>query len=98
MGEIVQINCSGGDFLTSPAIRLFESQAERFADRTAIQTLGDSVTYNELNNLANRVAIELIGRPSFRPETSPVAILMPQGIAAVASMLGVLKAGGFFVP
>jgi acyl-coenzyme A synthetase/AMP-(fatty) acid ligase/acyl carrier protein len=73
----------------------FEEIVRRFADRAAI-TAGDRiVTYAELNAMANRIAHEIIDKRGSCIE--PVALLVGKGIEQVAAMLGILKAGKFFV-
>jgi len=73
----------------------FEKIVRADPDRLAIKTPEDELTYDELNSAANRVAhklIDLQGR-----ESTPVALLFETGVPIIATMLGVLKAGHFFV-
>lgn len=74
----------------------FEDQVDRFAARPAVGMRSGSLTYAELDRAANRVAHRLLERRGERAE--PVALLARQGAAAVAAVLGVLKAGKFSVP
>ena len=73
----------------------FEEMVRRFADRTAIKAGDRIVTYAELNAMANRIAHEIIGTRGAGVE--PVALLVGKGIEQLAAMLGILKAGSFFV-
>jgi amino acid adenylation domain-containing protein len=61
----------------------------------AIKTPEDELTYDELNSAANRVAHKLIDLE--RRESTPVALLFETGVQIIVAMLGVLKAGHFFV-
>jgi non-ribosomal peptide synthetase component F len=73
----------------------FEKMVRAHPDRLAIKTPEDELTYDELNRAANRVAhklIDLQGR-----ESTPVALLFETGVQIIVAMLGVLKAGHFFV-
>ena len=73
----------------------FEKIVRAGPDRLAIKMPEDELTYDELNSAANRVAhklIDLQGR-----ESTPVALLFETGVPIIATMLGVLKAGHFFV-
>ena len=73
----------------------FEKIVRAGPDRLAIKTPEDELTYDELNSAANRVAhklIDLQGR-----ESTPVALLFETGVPIIVAMLGVLKAGHFFV-
>jgi amino acid adenylation domain-containing protein len=73
----------------------FEQQARLHADRTAIQHAGCGITYRDLNRLANRIACAVLAARGAGPE--PVALLAGNGVPVVAAMLGVLKAGKFYV-
>ncbi|MEV0681654.1 amino acid adenylation domain-containing protein [Actinosynnema sp. NPDC050436] len=72
----------------------FEEWAGRTPDAPALDDGGREWTYGELEAWANRIAHGLIaaGLPAGRP----VALLMRNGPASVAALLGVLKAGGVF--
>jgi amino acid adenylation domain-containing protein len=74
----------------------FEKIVRNFTDRIAVKIDGQDVTYAELNAMANRVARAITAENV--SETKPVALLFAKGIPQVAAMLGVLKAGRFFVP
>jgi amino acid adenylation domain-containing protein len=73
----------------------FERQARLHPEALAVADSGSSLTYRELNGLANRVAHSVLAARGARPE--PVALLVGSGAAVVAAMLGVLKAGKFYV-
>ena len=69
----------------------FESQAALHPDRIAVTALGQRLTYGELDVLADRVALGLLARgvaPGDR-----VALALDHEPAALAALLGVLKAG-----
>lgn len=55
-----------------------------------------SLTYQELQVRSNQVAQALLQKGLQRQER--VSILMYRGIDAIVSMIGVLKAGGTYVP
>lgn len=65
-------------------------------DATAVEHPSGSLTYAELDRLANRVAHRL-RRLGVRPE-SRVALHTDRSVWTVVGMLGVLKAGGAYVP
>ena len=50
------------DFLFKPVTELFEEQVRKNPDRTAVIAGKESLTYEELNQRANRIAHVLIGR------------------------------------
>ena len=75
---------------------LFEAQARRTADATAVVHGDIAVSYAELNAAANRLARDLIGR-GVGPE-SVVALAVPRSVEMVVAMLAVLKAGAAYLP
>ncbi|MEC1262571.1 non-ribosomal peptide synthetase [Bacillus swezeyi] len=75
---------------------LFERQAAQTPDAKAIHYEGQSTTYKELNETANKLARILRKRGVKRQE--PVAIIVERSPALAAGVLGILKAGAAFVP
>ncbi len=73
----------------------FEEQVRRFPQRLAIKTKNTSLTYRELNRAANRIARAILQRCGQGPH--PVACLFSDDTLWVATILGVLKAGQFYV-
>jgi len=80
----------------SPIHRLFEEQAGRTPDATAVSSAGAALTYAALDHAANRLANHL-RRRGVRPETR-VGICLERGTELVVAILAVLKAGGAYVP
>ena len=74
----------------------FERQVRANPDQIAIKTRSVELTYHELNQAANRVARAVLQQRGAGEE--PIALLFEQGVQAVTAILGVLKAGKFFVP
>jgi amino acid adenylation domain-containing protein len=75
---------------------MFEEQARRHPDATALVSGNESLSYAELNRHANRLANRLRAL-DIKPETS-VAICLKRGIEMVVAPLAILKAGGAYVP
>ncbi|MGE5215799.1 MAG: AMP-binding protein [Chloroflexota bacterium] len=73
----------------------FEQQVEKYAVQPAIGSGALVLTYDALNRVANRVAQAILARRSQGCE--PVALLLEQGAMAVAAVLGILKAGRFYL-
>ena len=74
----------------------FEHMVRRYPDRIAAKTENCTLTYEELNKAANRVARAILGEQGKGPE--PVVLLFEHGIQPISAILGVLKAGKFYVP
>ncbi|MFY9855279.1 MAG: condensation domain-containing protein [Terracidiphilus sp.] len=73
----------------------FEHQVDLSPDKIALAGARFNVTYRELNGLANRIAHAVLAARGARSE--PVALLVGNGVPVVAAMLGVLKAGKFYI-
>ncbi|RAW92177.1 non-ribosomal peptide synthetase, partial [Photorhabdus sp. S8-52] len=76
--------------------QLFEQQAEKTPDATALVYADQTLSYAELNARANRLAHQLIAL-KVAPDQL-VAICVSRSPAMVVGMLAILKAGGAYVP
>lgn len=76
--------------------RLFEEQAERTPDKSALIFNGISVTYKELNEKSNQLARYLCDRGA-KPDTI-IGIMIEQSIELIVGILGILKAGASYLP
>src|ERR1700728_2998012 len=75
---------------------LLEEQVERTPEAVALDYEGLQLTYAELNRRANRRAQYLRGR-GVGAETR-VGVCLERSLEMVVTMLGILKAGGVYVP
>jgi amino acid adenylation domain-containing protein len=75
---------------------LFAAQAGRTPEALAVVTPGESVSYRELDAMAARVAGVLAARGVGLEDMVGVAV--ERGIPQVAAVLGILRAGGAFLP
>ncbi len=82
------------EILEMSLVTCFEQQAVHYSQRTAVVAAKGSLTYQELNEAANRLAHHLLSMDI--AVRSPVAILLEQSCETVISMLAVLKTGGYF--
>lgn len=71
---------------------LFEAAVARAPGRPAVVADGGSVSYGELDALANRLAWLLLAR-GVGPE-AVVALVLPRSVEMVVAQLAVTKAGG----
>lgn len=76
--------------------QLVEKQVRLNPDQVAVRHRDRTLTYAELNQTANRLAHWL--RKQGIGTDDVVTLLVEQGIEAVVAMLGVLKAGGAYMP
>jgi amino acid adenylation domain-containing protein len=74
----------------------FEKQVEVHRDRIAVSSKRFSLSYAALNRWANQVAHALIAACGTR--SLPIALLLEKDAPQIAAILGVLKAGKFYVP
>ena len=75
---------------------LIEAQAERHGSRTAVVCKEERVSYEELNRRANQVARYLIKRGVGAEDR--VGICVERSIEMVIGLLGIMKAGGAYLP
>jgi len=75
---------------------LFEEQADKTPDNTALIFEKEWVTYKELNQRANRLARVLRSKGTQRD--SKIGLLAERSIDMVVGILGILKAGGAYLP
>jgi len=71
-------------------------QARSYANRTAVITETEKCSYDQLDRFSNRIANALVSQ-GHRPGNT-VAVFLEQGITQITAILGVLKAGGIYVP
>jgi non-ribosomal peptide synthetase component F len=74
----------------------FEAQVRRTSEAVAVECGDDRLTYDELNRSANRIAHGLRRRGV--GTDSIVALLDDRGPALLSMIVGVLKAGGAYLP
>jgi amino acid adenylation domain-containing protein len=75
---------------------LIKAQAEQTPERVAVVYDGASLSYRQLNARANRLA-RYLQRQGVGPE-SLVGICMERGLDMVVGLLGIMKAGGTYLP
>ncbi len=75
---------------------MFEEQAERTPDQTAVVYEDSRLTYRELNEKANQLARTLQSE-GVQPD-QPVGIMAERSLDMIVGIFGILKAGGAYVP
>lgn len=76
--------------------QLFEDQAIKTPEATALVFGKERLTYKELNERSNQVAHHLMSK-GVREETL-VPVCLGRSLEMIPAMLGILKAGGAYVP
>src|SRR6185503_7377374 len=76
--------------------QLFEAQVRRTPESIAVGCQSEQMTYEELNRRANQVA-RYLRRRGVGPETL-VGICVERSLEMMVGLLGVLKAGGGYLP
>ncbi|MEH1813020.1 MAG: amino acid adenylation domain-containing protein [Nostoc sp.] len=76
--------------------QLFEEQVEKTPQALAVVYENQQLTYEELNQQANKIA-HYLQRLGVKPDV-PVGICVERSLAAAIAILGTLKAGGVCVP
>lgn len=77
-------------------IEWFEEQVKKTPDHVAVRFEGESLTYREVNERANRLGHQL--RTLGVKPNEFVALMVERGFEMIIGMLGILKAGGAYVP
>jgi surfactin family lipopeptide synthetase A len=94
---LVEWNDTGADYPQNTCFHhLFEDQVERMPDVIGVVYEGQQLTYRALNARANQLAHHLRSL-GVGPEV-PVGICMERSLEMIVGLLGVLKAGGAFLP
>jgi amino acid adenylation domain-containing protein len=75
---------------------LFARRVSEAPDHPAVAFRGETLTYRELDERANRLARLLLGR-GVEPEAR-IGVWMERSADAIVALLAVLKAGGAYVP
>jgi amino acid adenylation domain-containing protein len=91
------LSLESGRSCAAPATlsEMFEEQVERDPNAIAVESPGDSLTYRQLNNRAERLAQRLRSVGVGRDEV--VAVLLERSPSMIASILGISKAGAAFM-
>jgi non-ribosomal peptide synthetase component F len=73
----------------------FRCVARNYHERIALKTNQDTYSYRDIDEISSRLGQAILSNRGRFPE--PVALLLEHDAAVPAAMLGVLKAGKFYV-
>lgn len=82
--------------LSRTVIESFEEQVVKNPNRIAVRYKDQTITYIDLNSKANQIA-NLLKNEKINLE-EPVAICFDKSVTMITAMLGIIKAGGYYVP
>jgi polyketide synthase PksJ len=91
-----EVNQTETEYPIATLHELIKKQVEKFPDNVALTCGNSSVTYLELHERSNQVAALLKDMVAQRGDF--VALLMDRSIEMIIGQLGILKAGGTYVP
>ncbi|HRD71199.1 MAG TPA: non-ribosomal peptide synthetase [Legionella sp.] len=93
---VIDWNQTARSYPESTLTRLYELRVESIPAQTAVVCGSDSLSYGALNERANQLAHYLITR-GVGAEVS-VGVCLERSIEMVVCLLGILKAGGIYLP
>ncbi|MDR6226882.1 non-ribosomal peptide synthetase [Desmospora profundinema] len=96
--QILEVfNDTAADYRRDQTIHgMLEEQVMRIPDRVALVAEGDTLTYRDLNERADRLAWYL--RDKGIGPNQVVGLLVERSVEMMVGMLGILKAGGAYMP
>ena len=94
---LIEFNNTEADYPKETSlVDLFEKQVERTPAATAVIFEEDQLSYDDLNKRANQLAHYLKDKGVGKETIVPICI--ERGLEMIIGILGILKAGGAFVP
>jgi amino acid adenylation domain-containing protein len=93
---VARFNQTAAPFPETCTHWLFEEQAERCPDRTAVCDRNQALTYGELNRRANRLA-HFLRRAGAGPNVC-IGLYLDRSAEMIVALLAVLKSGACYVP
>jgi amino acid adenylation domain-containing protein/thioester reductase-like protein len=92
-----RFNDTAADFPKDKTIpQIFREQVEKTPEKPAVYFRGQSLTYREMDEKTNQLAA-LLRAKGVKPQTI-VGIMLDRSIEMVAGILGIIKAGGAYLP
>ena len=93
---IDKVNDTDFEIENAQVHQLIENMAEKFADKTAVVAKGESVTFKEFNERANRIAHSLIALGVKFDDI--IGLVVDRSVNVLAAQVGVMKSGGAYLP
>ncbi|MBW4583715.1 non-ribosomal peptide synthetase [Aetokthonos hydrillicola Thurmond2011] len=93
---LVEWNNTNGDYTQQCFHEIFEAQVEKNPNSLAVVFADQKLTYYQLNEKSNQIA-HYLGKQGVKPEVM-VGLCMERSPEMIAGIIGILKAGGSYVP
>jgi len=94
---VVEFNQTSAEYSSEKSVHeIFEEHAKQHPERPALRFGERELSYADLNREANRIAYVL--RQSGVGSNVPVALCLERSAEMITALLGILKAGGCYVP
>ncbi|MDO5441461.1 MAG: amino acid adenylation domain-containing protein, partial [Bacillota bacterium] len=91
-----KVNDTDTEFENIPLCKLFEKVAAANEDKLAMVSNGETVTFKELNERANKIANSLI-KLGVKSEDI-IGLIVNRSVNVIAAELGIMKTGAAFLP
>lgn len=78
------------------AHRVFEKYAKAFPDKIAVKDINTSITYSQLDKMANSIANHLVSLGAKKGEI--IALICERSVLVPVAQIGIMKAGCAFLP
>jgi amino acid adenylation domain-containing protein len=94
--KLISFNNTADEHCPETLVGLFSQQVKNKGNKTALIAKDETLTYEKLNEKANRIANSLTEKGLQAEDRT--ALILPRDSRLIASMLGVMKAGGVYIP
>ncbi|TQR39692.1 amino acid adenylation domain-containing protein [Lysinibacillus sphaericus] len=94
--RLYHFNANKNHYPCKTVSELFEEQVAKYPHKIALEFKGDVLTYEKLNEKVNRLADYLLEQGVGKKTI--VSVLQTHSLELVISILGILKAGGTYLP
>lgn len=77
-------------------ISLFSQSVKKYPNKAALQCFSEKLTYQQLDDYSNQIAMKITQKKI--PLHSPILLEVDKSLASVVYILGILKAGCYYIP
>lgn len=84
--------------IPNSTVRLLDTAAEKYGDKTAVTDEYESFSFNDLKNIGLSIGSTLIARSDGEYPVEPVIVYLPKSGKCIASFMGAMYSGNPYVP